>query len=232
MHHVTVDAFEIDVDNVTNAEFMRFVDAGGYRDARWWTAEDWQWIQLEEIRHPHFWHHLSGQWYWRGMFERVELPPDWPVYVTWAEATAYARWLDRRLPTEADFHRAAFGTHQDGQRFPWGNDLPERIPANVDFGRWDPVNVGTYADGVSRYGVHDLVGNGWEWTATPFAPFEGFVATPLYPEYSAEFFDAAHYVLKGGSPVTARELIRPGFRNWFRPHYPYVYATFRCVRSL
>jgi formylglycine-generating enzyme required for sulfatase activity len=73
------------------------------------------------------------------------------------------------------------------------------------------------------------VGNGWEWTSTPFAPFNGFTPTPNYPGYSSNFFDGKHYVLKGGSQRTAARLLRRSFRNWFRPDYPYVYATFRCV---
>jgi formylglycine-generating enzyme required for sulfatase activity len=100
----------------------------------------------------------------------------------------------------------------------------------LDFNRWDPVPVGTSPAGVSAFGVHDLVGNGWEWTATVFGAFAGFTPIASYPEYSADFFDGEHYVMKGASPVTARELVRRGFRNWFRPNYPYVYATFRCVR--
>jgi formylglycine-generating enzyme required for sulfatase activity len=96
-----------------------------------------------------------------------------------------------------------------------------------DFATWDPVPNGTHPAGQSAWGVHDLIGNGWEWTSTPFAPFDGFAPMPSYPEYSAEFFDGRHYVLKGASPATANELLRRSFRNWFRPNYPYVYATFR-----
>jgi formylglycine-generating enzyme required for sulfatase activity len=155
---------------------------------------------------------------------------DWPVYVTWAEAAAFARWRGRRLPTEAEFHRAAYGTPEGHERqFPWGDALRGRPPANFDFVRWDPDPVGSHPDGASAFGVQDLVGNGWEWTATVFGPFEGFVPLASYPEYSADFFDGDHFVMKGASPVTARGLVRPGFRNWFRPRYPHVYATFRTV---
>ena len=158
---------------------------------------------------------------------------DWPVYVTWAEAAAFARWRGRRLLTEAEFHRAAYGT-LDGQerRYPWGDTMPLRAPSNFDFLRWDPEPVGRRPDAVSAFGVHDLVGNGWEWTADTFAPFPGFTPMASYPEYSAEFFDGEHRVLKGASPVTDRHLVRPGFRNWFRPRYPFVYATFRTARSI
>jgi ergothioneine biosynthesis protein EgtB len=230
-HRVSVDAFTIDVHNVTNAQFLEFVEAGGYADRRWWTDEDAAWLGADAVRHPPFWEHEAGRWYVRAMFERIPLPPDWPVYVTWAEAAAYARWRGGRLPTEAEFHRAAYGTPSgEERRHPWGDSLGAPPPANVDFRRWDPDGVGRHPSGESAFGVHDLVGNGWEWTATVFAPFRGFTPMPSYPEYSADFFDGQHFVLKGASPVTARGLVRSGFRNWFRPRYPYVYATFRCVR--
>jgi formylglycine-generating enzyme required for sulfatase activity len=94
---------------------------------------------------------------------------------------------------------------------------------------WDPAPAGSHPYGASAWGVHDLMGNGWEWTSSTFEPFPGFSPMPSYPEYSADFFDGQHYVLKGASPVTARELLRRSFRNWFRPQYPYVYAKFRTV---
>jgi formylglycine-generating enzyme required for sulfatase activity len=100
-----------------------------------------------------------------------------------------------------------------------------------DFSGWDPQPAGSHPAGRSAWGVDDLMGNGWEWTATAFGPFPGFTPIPSYPEYSADFFDGEHFVMKGASPVTARELLRPTFRNWFRARYPYVYATFRCARD-
>ena len=209
---VHVDTFEIDTLNVTNAAFMQFVEAGGYTQPQWWRDEDWAWIQDEHVERPPFWQREGGSWYWLGMFERVPLPLQWPVYVTWAEAHAYARWRDARLMTEAEFIRASEGA----------------APVNDNFARFDPVAVGSAA-GVSKHGVYDLVGNGWEWTSDVFAPFGGFMPLASYPEYSADFFDGEHFVMKGASPMTARGLVRPGFRNWFRPRYPYVYATFRCL---
>jgi ergothioneine biosynthesis protein EgtB len=229
-HQVMVDAFEIDVHDVTNAEFLDFVDAGGYRESRWWRDDDWRWIHAEGISHPPFWSYENGQWHWLGMFERVALPAAWPVYVTWAEANAFAAWRGRRLPTEAEFHRAAYGSPDGIERPPASRQsIGGRAPGNFDFHRWDPEPVGAYPDAVSPFGVYDLVGNGWEWTSSVFAPFDGFRPLPSYPEYSAEFFDGEHFVMKGASPLTARALTRRGFRNWFRPRYPYVYATFRCV---
>jgi iron(II)-dependent oxidoreductase len=211
---VDVPAFEIERHDVTNARFLEFVAAGGYNDPRWWRPEDWRWIESEPIRHPLFWERAGDRWYWRGMFERLPLPPSWPVYVSHAEAAAFARWNDARLPTEAEFQRAASGS----------------APSVVDFSSWDPEPAGSHSAGASVWGVEDLIGNGWEWTSTPFAPFPGFRAMASYPEYSADFFDGEHFVMKGASPATARELLRPTFRNWFRARYPYVYATFRCAR--
>ena len=229
-HRVDVEAFSIDRHNVTNARFMAFVEAGGYRDPRWWRADDWAWVQADRVEHPPFWEKDQQGWHLRAMFERVALPEAWPVYVTWAEANAYGRWRGMRLPTEPEFHRAAFGTPAgDEQRYPWGAALRGHVPGNFDFMRWDPERVGAHPEGASAFGVHDLIGNGWEWTGTIFAPFDGFSPLPSYPEYSADFFDADHFVMKGASPVTARALTRRGFRNWFRPRYPYVYATFRCA---
>lgn len=211
-HSVRVEAFDIDVHKVTNAQFLEFVETTGHSS-------------------PHFWERDGDRWYWRGMFERIPLPSSWPVYVTWADAQAYARWRGWRLPTEAEFQRAAYGTPEGVERrYPWG-DMIGDPPENFDFRRWDPEDVDAHPNGVSAFGVHGLVGNGWEWTATPFGPFDGFVPLPSYPEYSADFFDGNHFVMKGASPVTARSLVRPGFRNWFRSQYPYVYATFRCVGS-
>jgi ergothioneine biosynthesis protein EgtB len=232
-HQVHVAAFEIDVHDVTNADYLEFVEAGGYEDPRWWTGEDLAWVQRAGVRHPLFWERRDGAWWWRGQFDLLPLPAAWPVYVSHAEASAYARWRGARLPTEAEFHRAAYGTPEGGDRsYPWGEAPPDHTRGHFDFAGWDPVAAGSFPAGASAWGVHDLVGNGWEWTSTVFAPFAGFRPMPSYPEYSAEFFDGQHYVLKGASPVTSRELIRSSFRNWFRPHYPYVYATFRCARSL
>jgi formylglycine-generating enzyme required for sulfatase activity len=164
------------------------------------------------------------------MFESIPLPPSWPVYVTWAEAAAFAAWDGARLPTEAEYHRAAFGTPDGHERaYPWGDEPPGGRGV-FDFVRWDPAPVGSRPEGASAFGVHDLVGNGWEWTSSVFAGFDGFSPLRTYPEYSADFFDGQHFVMKGASPVTAAVLLRRGFRNWFRPRYPYVYATFRCVR--
>ena len=228
----SVNTFAIERHNVTNAAFLGFVEAGGYRDPRWWRPDDWTWLQTEDVRHPLFWERHDGTWYWRGMFVLIPLPSSWPVYVSHAEAHAYAEWRGARLATEAEFQRAAYGTTSAAERkYPWGDQAPTVERGAFDFSAWDPHAAGSHPAGRSAWGIDDLVGNGWEWTSTVFAPFTGFTPMPSYPEYSADFFDGEHFVMKGASPVTARELLRPTFRNWFRARYRYVYATFRCARD-
>jgi ergothioneine biosynthesis protein EgtB len=227
-----VAAFQIERHDVTNGCFLEFVAAGGYENERWWAVDHWQWLRAESIAHPLFWERHDDVWHWRGMFDVIELPLAWPVYVSQAEASAYARWRGCRLMTEAEFQRAAYGAPDHTERqYPWGGAEPTAERGVFDFASWDPQPAGTHPHGRSAWGVDDLVGNGWEWTGTPFAPFPGFAPMASYPEYSADFFDNEHVVIKGASPVTARELLRPTFRNWFRTRYPYVYATFRCARS-
>jgi iron(II)-dependent oxidoreductase len=163
---------------------------------------------------PHFWFERDGRWFLRGMFSEVPLPLNWPVYVTHREASAYAAARGGSLPTESQLQRASEGAR----------------PVNADFAAWDPVAVDR-PGGASIHGVEQTIGNGWEWTSTLFAPFPGFEPFPFYPGYSADFFDNKHYVMKGGSPRTAECLLRPTFRNWFRPDYPHVYAGFRIVEN-
>src|SRR4051794_14226639 len=190
-HSLDVPAFAISRTKVTNREYLDFVRQGAPA--------------------PFFWVERDGEWFYRGMWQEVPLPLDWPVYCTHEEATAYANWRGMRLPTEPEWHRAACGA---------------ATSANLDFRRWDPIPV--EEDGA---GIQQMVGNGWEWTSTVFAPFPGFRPFPFYPNYSEPFFDGQHYVLKGASPRTAACFLRASFRNWFRPSYPYIYATFRLAES-
>jgi len=230
IHRVEVPAFAIDKYMVTNAQYLEFVAAGGYQKEELWTNPDWQWIVANRIQQPVFWVRAGKEWNYRTMFEDVPLPPDWPVYVSHAEASAYARWAGKSLPTEAQWHRAAYGTPDGKERaYPWGNTDPNSNKGNFDFQRWDPTPVGAFPEGRSAFGTFDMLGNGWEWTSSLFQPFAGFEPFPFYRRYSADFFDGKHYVIKGGSARTGASMLRRSFRNWFQPHYQYVYAGFRCV---
>ncbi len=211
-HRVAVSAFSIGQFKVTNADYLAFVNAGA--DPSF------------------FWTHKDGSWFYRGMFQSVPLPPNAPVYVTHEQAEAYARWKGLALPTEAQFHRAAYGTPDGVERpYPWGNEEPSAKRGNFDFHGWDPVAVDATPAGDSAFGAAQMVGNGWEWTSTPFGPFAGFRTFPVYPGYSQSFFDGDHFVMKGGSGQTAACLLRRSFRNWFRRRYPYAYGTFRLVAN-
>jgi gamma-glutamyl hercynylcysteine S-oxide synthase len=226
-HQVEVPAFRIAKYKVTNGQYLEFVRDGGAP--------------------PHFWTQRKSQqtarWFYRGMFSELPLPVNAPVYVTYAEASAYAQRAGKRLATEAEFHRAAYGmppggvtlvheTRDGAERpYPWGYAEPNARRGNFDFHQWDPSDVDANPGGDSAAGVSQLIGNGWEWTATKFGPFAGFQAMPFYPGYSQDFFDGEHYVLKGGSPVTAACMLRRSFRNWFRPNYPYAYASFRMAED-
>ena len=230
---IDVPAFAIDKYKVSNGQYLDFVAAGGYENPACWTEEDWNWRTAQDIRHPAFWIRNRDRWYCWTMFEEIPLPLDWPVYVSHAEANAYARWAGKSLPTEAQWHRAAYGGagNLPERTFPWGNSAPNPTRGNFDFYRWDPSPVGAFPEGESAFGVTDLLGNGWEWTSSPFEPFPGFRRFSFYPGYSADFFDGKHYVMKGASARTAACMLRRSFRNWFQPHYQYVYAGFRCVSN-
>jgi len=229
---VDVTAFAIDKYKVTNGQYLDFVVAEGYENPAYWTEEDWNWRTAQDICHPAFWKPVGERWLYRTMFDEIPLPLDWPVYVSQAEASAYARWAGKSLPTEAQWHRAAYGAGDGAERpYPWGTAASSSSKGNFDFHGWDPASVSAFPEGESAFGVADLVGNGWEWTSSRFEPFPGFQRFSFYPGYSADFFDGKHYVMKGASARTAACMLRRSFRNWFQPHYQYVYAGFRCVSN-
>jgi iron(II)-dependent oxidoreductase len=233
-HKVQVPAFAIDQYQVTNRQYLDFIAANGYESRALWDAADWDWKSKQKISYPAFWKREGNQWLYRTMFQEIPMPLDWPVYVSQAEAKAYARWAGKSLPTEAEWQRAAYGApngeHDCPYPYPWGREAPTAKFGNFDFGSWDPAPVSAFPAGKSAFGVEGLLGNGWEWTSTEFAFFPGFEAFPFYPGYSANFFDGKHFVMKGGSPRTAACMLRKTFRNWFQPHYQFAYAGFRCVK--
>lgn len=222
----TVPEFTIDAVPVTIGAFRRFVEDGGYGDDRHW-GSDAAWRRASDLARPIAWREGPEGLVVRSMF--AEHPIDevagWPVYVSLAEARAYSAWAGRRLPTEPELHRAAFtGPAGPVHDVPTGPGHDFRVHGRV------PVSEGA----TSAWGVQDLIGNGWEWTSTPFLPRAGFEPIhPNYPGYSADFFDGEHFVVFGASWATDARLVRPSFRNWYQGRYPYVFSTFRtsCSRS-
>ena len=232
-HMVDVPSFFIDTVPVTVAAYLAFMEAGGYEDPRWWHPSGWEWRQTSGKNAPAFWFREGSQWL-RRRFGRVEpVPFEEPVqHVCWYEADAYARWAGKRLPTEAEWEKAARWdpVTERSRRFPWGDDFtPDR--ANLGQRRLRPAPAGSYAEGASAYGVRQMIGDVWEWTSTDFYGYPGFKSFP-YKEYSEVFFGPDYKVLRGGSWATDPNAARGTFRNWDYPIRRQIFTGFRCARDV
>jgi iron(II)-dependent oxidoreductase len=230
-HMVHVPAFEIDRTPVTNGAYLAFVEDGGYRRPELWTDAGWAWRETNGVERPLYW---TGDGRVRS-FERTEpLDPELPViHVSWYEADAYARWRGARLPTEEEWEKAASWDEAAGEkrRFPWGDDPPDELLANLDQLGFGPAQAGAFPDGASPYGVLGMAGDCWEWTASDFGGYPGFHAWP-YREYSEVFFGGSYKVLRGGSWASRPSVARTTFRNWDYPQRRQLFAGFRCAVDL
>ncbi|MGB7922128.1 MAG: SUMF1/EgtB/PvdO family nonheme iron enzyme [Pyrinomonadaceae bacterium] len=231
---VHVPAFKIDRLLTTNEEYARFIAEGGYRRREWWSDEGWAWREREDWKCPLYWS-ADGEgcdgWRARTMFDEGLIGAHYPVVgISWHEAEAYARFVGKRLPTEAEWEKAASWDEAQGlkRRFAWGDEAPRPALCNFDNAFWGTTPVGAFPGGASPYGCLDMTGNIWEWTQDAFAGFPGFTAFP-YPEYSETWFDGDHRVLKGGSWATRAPLLRTSFRNFFRRHFRIAFAGIRCA---
>lgn len=233
-HQVELPAFRLDTTPVSNAAYQRFIADGGYDEPRWWTPEGWKHRLQAGLVAPLFWTEEGGQWL-RRRFGAVEpVPPQEPVlHVSWYEADAYARWAGRRLPTEAEWEKAARFDPVSGRsrRFPWGDASPGPEHANLGQRHLQPAPVGSYPDGGSAHGARQLIGDVWEWTASDFLPYPGFRAWP-YREYSEVFFGPEYKVLRGGSFAVAPVACRGTFRNWDYPIRRQIFSGFRTACSV
>lgn len=219
-HWCFVPTYWIDRYPVTCGEYQQFIAAGGYKDPQWWTPAGWEWVQKQSRRQPLYWHLQCEK-------------PDHPVCgVSWFEATAYANFVGKRLPTEIEWEKAARGHPDDETRrlYPWGDAFPDATRSNHDgyVGTTTPVDA--YPEGASAYGVYDMLGNVWEWTSSLFDGYEGFEFYP-YPGYSQQYFDGQHYVMRGGSWTTRPWVLRSSFRNWYYPHIRELFVGFRLAAS-
>ncbi len=238
-HPVQIAPFRIARAPVTNAEFAAFVEDGGYTNDALWDYEGLRWRRRAEATQPVYWRRGDGGWERRHFDRWVPLEPHAPViHVNWYEAEAWCRWAGRRLPTEAEWEAAASAEPTaDGtalaptkRRYPWGDAAPGAEHANLDATRLGCVDVAALPAGDSAFGCRQMLGNVWEWTASPFYPFPGYLVDQPYKEYSAPWF-GYNKVLRGGAWATRSRLVRNTYRNFFLPDRRDVLAGFRtCAR--
>jgi iron(II)-dependent oxidoreductase len=228
---VDVAAFRIGRTPITNATFLSFVEGGGYERRELWTEEAWRWKEQYDITHPMQWTDDGREWRIGG-FEPID--PDKPVgHISWFEADAFARAHGVRLPTEAEWEKAATWDQATGttRRYPWGEEPPaEQRHANLGQLGFGAASVGAYPEGVAPSGCLGMIGDVWEWTASEFDGYEGFVAHP-YREYSEVFFGDGYRVLRGGSWATAARVATPTFRNWDHPQRRQIFAGLRIAQD-
>ncbi|MEE2035706.1 ergothioneine biosynthesis protein EgtB [Nocardiopsis sp. CT-R113] len=232
-HEVVLGPYWIDTAPVTNAAYQRFIEDGGYQSRRWWTREGWEWRERASVRAPAFWSPEGDGWSRRRFGRQEMVPSDEPVqHVNFHEAAAYAAWAGKRLPTEAEWEKAARFDPGTGRsrRYPWGDDEPDSRHANLGQRKLGPSPAGRHPDGASPLGVQQLIGDVWEWTSTTFTGYPGFRTFP-YREYSEVFFDQGYKVLRGGSWATHPTAVRSTFRNWDHAIRRQIFSGFRCARD-
>ena len=232
-HQIALEPFWIDVNPVTNAEYERFVAAGGYTRREYWSDAGWRWVQESGAHAPKYWTRVDGAWVTRSMDRIGRVEPTHPVsHVCYYEAEAFARFAGKRLPTEFEWEAAASWDPQAGtaRAYPWGDEVVTRTLANVDQLTFGTAPVGSYRSNMSAIGCYGMIGDVWEWTTSDFLPYPGFESFP-YPEYSEAFFGSEYKVLRGGSWATRPGAIRNTFRNWDYAIRRQIFSGFRCARD-
>ena len=226
-HPVRVETFRIARAPVTQAAYAEFVDDGGYRRPELWGSDGATWLEQSGAQHPLHWRRADGGGWERRDFADWVALEDWlPVHhLNWFEANAWCRWAGRRLPTEAEWELAACGHGPRKRTYPWGDEPPDATRAHTDARANGPLEVGALPDGDGPYGCRQLLGNVWEWTASVFAPYPGFVVDP-YVEYSEPWFHTRR-VLRGGAWATPARMLRNTWRNYFTPDRRDVLSGFR-----
>ena len=233
-HVVDLPDFLIDATPVTNEVYAQFVEDGGYQRPEFWDDRGWEYVKREGITTPKHWYQPEPHSWWTERFGFDEpLNPAAPVvHVSWYEADAYARWAGKRLPTEAEWEKAASWDPRTGTKrlYPWGNDEPTSAHTNLDQLAFRTAEVGAYPKGASAYGVLGMIGDVWEWTSSDLYAYPGFEAFP-YREYSEIFFGPGYKVLRGGSWATRPSAIRNTFRNWDYLIRRQLFCGIRCAKS-
>jgi len=234
-HTVFVQDFALDRVPVSNGEYLEFIRDGGYKDFRWWFSEGWAQVNNEGLEAPMYWERDGDEWMIRSFdgVHRIEDIGDQPVtHVSFHEATAFAKWAGKRLPTEAEWEMAATTAPNQTTRmnFPWGDDAPDATRANLfENNLWGVAPVGSFPAGRSAHGCYQMIGDVWEWTTSDYVPYPGF--KPDFDEYNDKWF-IGQKVLRGGSYATPQYHIRSTYRNFFHPEERWMISGFRCAKTL
>ena len=234
-HLVYVQDFALDRALVTNGEYLEFMRDGGYTDFRWWFAEGWDCVHREAWEAPLYWELQNGEWMIRdfsGIHPAKDKAAEPVTHVSFYEASAFAKWAGKRLPTEAEWEKAACMPPQTTTRlnFPWGDEGPDLSKANLfENHLWGAAPAGSFPDGRSEYGCYQMIGDVWEWTSSDYVPYPGF--KPEFDEYNDKWF-VGQKVLRGGSYATPQSHIRPTYRNFFHPDERWMISGLRCAKTI
>lgn len=231
-HKVYFDDYRIDVFPVTNRQYLEFINDGGYENYKFWLSDGWEKVQQNKWKAPMYWEKKDEKWVVRDFSGIHKINDNEPVcHVSYYEADAYCKWAGKRLPTEAEWEKAACWNEKEKQKtfFPWGNEKPNQKNSNLyDSYIWAPSEIGSYPNGVSNYGCHQMIGDVWEWTSSEFTGYPGFESG--FDEYNDKWF-ANQKVLRGGSFATPNMSIRGTYRNFFRLDERWLFSGFRCVEK-
>jgi len=232
-HKVHLNYYKIDTFPVTNGQYLQFIDDGGYEDFKFWLSDGWEKVKQEKWTAPMYWEKENDQWFIQDFLGKRKVNPNEPVcHVSFYEADAYSKWAGKRLPTEAEWEKAACWDEQKQTKtiFPWGNDEPSENHANLlESYLWAQTEIGSYPDGKSPAGCYQMIGDVWEWTASEFVGYPGFKTR--FDEYNDKWF-TNQKVLRGGSFGTPRMSIRGSYRNFFRLEERWLISGFRCVEDV
>jgi ergothioneine biosynthesis protein EgtB len=233
-HKVFLEDFLIDRAPVSNGDYLEFMNSGGYQDFRWWHSAGWEKVSQEQWQAPLYWEQHEGEWMIRefaGLHRAKEKLNEPVSHVSFLEASAYAKWAGKRLPTEAEWEKAAMFSPQlnSKQDFPWGDRSPDESRGNLfENGLWSVAPIGSFPEGKSAYGCQQMIGDVWEWTTSDYTPYPGFKSE--FDEYNDKWF-VSQKVLRGGSFATPRSHIRATYRNFFYPHERWMIGGFRCAKD-
>ncbi|HET6517879.1 MAG TPA: ergothioneine biosynthesis protein EgtB [Nitrosopumilaceae archaeon] len=231
-HKIYLNDYKIDSFPVTNEQFMKFIDDGGYNDYKFWLSDGWEKVKENDWQAPMYWEKIDGQWFTQDFIGKRKINPKEPVcHVSFYEADAYCKWVGKRLPTEAEWEKAACWNEEKQRKtiFPWGNDSPSSQANLLESYLWNCSEIGSYPEGKSAYGCHQMIGDVWEWTSSEFVGYPGFKTG--FDEYNDKWF-TNQKVLRGGSFGTPRMSIRGSYRNFFRLDERWLFSGFRCVEDV